>query len=329
MDVWASARWRELVVSWLDERLAAAGAVRTGAVGQPRVRPWATVVRVPTSAGPVWLKVTAPSTAAEVRLYPILREVVPDRVLPPVALDPERGWLLLPDAGPSLGDQVGGAELISALSTVLPRYGQLQRDLAPHADRLLAAGVADMRPASMPTRFAETLELVAGYAGRHGTEDDRAAVRTLASLQDTYAGWCAELAATPVPVTLDHNDLHPDNVVGDPARPRFYDWGDSVVGHPFASMLMGLGFLRCLGLAGPDSDPVLVRLRDAYLEPFGDLATRAELAGTLTLACRVAKVARALTWQRAVQSTGTAGDFADAPLRSLRTLLDLSALTVI
>jgi hypothetical protein len=36
-------------------------------------------------------------------------------------------------------------------------------------------------------------------------------------------------------------DPGPAGAVG---RVRFYDWGDSVVAHPFASMLLGLGMIR-------------------------------------------------------------------------------------
>jgi hypothetical protein len=103
---------------------------------------------------------------------------------------------------------------------------------------------------------------------------------------------------------------------------RFYDWGDSVVAHPFASMLLGLGMLHLQLGAGAD-DPAVVRPRDAYLEVFGDLASRGELIEELELACRVAKVGRALSWDRALRMRGDeeAAEFADAPLNALRSLL--------
>jgi len=59
------------------------------------------------------------------------------------------------------------------MATALPQYGQLQRDLAPHSDRLLALGVADMRPAVMPRRFEEALETVGDHVERRGTANDR------------------------------------------------------------------------------------------------------------------------------------------------------------
>jgi hypothetical protein len=98
---------------------------------------------------------------------------------------------------------------------------------------------------------------------------------------------------------------------------RFYDWGDSVVAHPFASMLVALGFVRDqLG------DDAVSRPRDAYLEVFSDLAPHGELVAEMELACRVAKIARVLTWARAV------GGHADEPLESLGALLADSSLAL-
>ncbi len=46
---WSSPQWRDEAVSWLDGQLAAVGIDRTGDVEQPHLRPWATVLRVPTT----------------------------------------------------------------------------------------------------------------------------------------------------------------------------------------------------------------------------------------------------------------------------------------
>jgi hypothetical protein len=281
--VWSSAEWRARAVAWADEWL-----VRTGEVEQPRVRPWATVLRIPTADGPVWLKATGPEVAFEVPLYELLVRVAPARVLAPIVTDPARGWLLLPDGGESLGDR--GADIAPAL----PVYARLQLDLAPHVEELLALGVADMRPAAMPARFEEALAAIGG--------DDR-----LSALRPAVAEWCERLAASPVPASIDHNDLHGHNIL---AGERFYDWGDAVVAHPFATML---------ALEWVEGDRR--RLRDAYLEPFEAFGTHAELVETLELACRVARIARALVWQRAIRADPGNEQWRAAPGEWLRSLL--------
>ena len=308
MSDWASPAWLEEATDWIDEQLAVAGTRRTGPVAQPHLRPWATVLRVPTSDGRVWLKAAAPRTSHEIALYELLAREVPEHVLVPLAVDVARGWVLLPDGGTRLGDRVGSDGLVAALCAVLPQYAELQRALAPGADEMLALGAPDMRPQVMPQRFEEAMEATATLAGRSDVH------ARLAARRGDVAEWCARLADAPGPISLDHNDLHAWNVLGT-GTSRFYDWGDSVVAHAFASMLLPLTDVRNRA----DEDGAL-RLRDAYLEAWSDLAPHAELVETLELAVRVGWIARCHTWLRAVGDT-TEDRWATAPLESLAAIL--------
>ena len=325
VEAWSSALWRGRATAWLDQQLAEAGAVRTGDAEQTRIRPWATLLRAPTDAGTVWLKAAGRDTAFEAGLYQLLERAAPERVLTPLAVDTERAWILLPDAGPSLGEQTSGEALIEGLAIALPQYAQLQRDLAPRAGELLALGVSDMRPEAMPARFEEALAAVRGYLERRGDAEDRAIYERVAGVREMVAGWCERLAASAVPASLDHNDLHTYNILLDvDGQARFYDWGDAVVAHPFASMGLGLGFIR-----NQAESADIERLRDGYLEVFGDLGSHAELVEALELACRVGKVARALTWQRAIGALGwdeVDDDWARGPIESMASVLDESYL---
>jgi hypothetical protein len=262
--VWSSESWLARAIAWVDERLAEAGLARTGEVEQRSLRPWASVLRVPSSAGPIWLKATGPQARFEVRRYRLLQDVAPDRALTPLATSVERGWVLLPDGGPSLGDRLAGPALVDALGEALPAYGRLQLDLAPRTHELLELGVSDMRPEIMPSRFDEAVEAVRAYTERGADDSERARLREVVAMRDTVERWSGQLAGSCVPASLDHNDLHAWNILGSGSDVRFYDWGDGVVAQPFASML-ALGWV-------PMEDSERERLRDAYLEPFGDLA---------------------------------------------------------
>ena len=281
-------------IAWIDERLAEAGLERTGEPEEHSMRPWASVLRVPTSGGPVWLKATGPQARFEVGLYELLERVTPSAVLTPLGISVARGWFLLPDGGPSFGDRLEGAALVEAIAGALPVYARLQRDLSAHTDELLALGVSDMRPEVMPARFEEAAEVVRAYVERRGDESEGEQLDQVIRMRETVAGWCERLAGGAVPPSLDHNDLHAWNILGEGTDVRFYDWGDAVVAHPFASML-ALGWV-------PMSDSARERLRDAYLGPFADLAPHGELVEELELACRVGKVARAMTWHRSVSA---------------------------
>lgn len=292
--------------AWIDEHLARAGRRRTGAPEVVHDRPWSTVARVPTDDGPVWLKVAGAGTRFEVPLYEVLAAAAPERVLTPLAVDVGHDRLLLPDGGPTLGDRTTpGPEQVQQLTEALVAYAELQRALEPHVDALSAAGVHDMRPAVMPQRLDEALDAVR----RSGAPYSADAADAAEALRPQHEAWCAELAASPVPASLDHNDLHPWNVLD---GPRFYDWGDAVLAHPFAALLVPLQVVQQGGAAlGP--------VQDAYLEPFTDLAPRRELTRTLEIACKVAQVARVLTWVRAIRVADEQGAELDEQWRTAPT----------
>jgi hypothetical protein len=83
---------------------------------------------------------------------------------------------------------------------------------------------------------------------------------------------------------------------------------------------MPLGFVR--GQLGRDAGPIM----DAYLAGFAGLGARTELEETARLAAQVAKVARALTWERALRALDPgdpdAARFADGPLHALAAIFD-------
>jgi hypothetical protein len=300
---WATAEWRASAVAWLDAKLTAAGLSRTGEAKQTRLRPWSTLLRAPTTGGDVWFKAACNGTAFEPALYGLLTRVTPEFVLAPLAIDPSRGWLLLPDGGPTLGEVEDDDALMADLAVLLPRYAEFQLRLAGSTEALFAAGVADMRPERLTERFEEALAYVGDYVARRGTENDRERFARVVQMRPQIARWAERLRGAPGPPSLDHNDLHWHNVFVDRSVPslglKLFDWGDAVVAHPFASMLVGLGVLVRMMKVRHD-DPRVVRARDAYLEPFGSLASHRELVETLEVAVRASCVARTLVWARAV-----------------------------
>lgn len=190
-------------------------------------------------------------------------------MLTPIAADLARSWILLPDGGPPLADRVSASNLVDALAAILPQYAQLQRDLAPAADRLLALGVSNMRAAIMPRRFDEALAAVGDHRPARQRGDEEARERVAAMGRDVRL--VVSAAGEPAGhASVDHNDLHPWNMLvtrlDRPHDVRFYDWGDAVVPHPFASMLVPLAWLQNRLGASPGA-PEVVRLRDADLHP--------------------------------------------------------------
>jgi hypothetical protein len=259
-----------------------------GPLERAHVYPWATTLRVPIADGAVWFKACAPVQAFEVPLTLALAVRWPDRAPAVRAHDVERAWLLLEDAGrPMRGF---GRDGLDAWLQVLPLYAELQLGEAARAVEHLAAGVPDQRLETLPAAYDELLEaeleLEGGEVGR------------LHAFAPRFRELCSELDEFGLPPTLQHDDLHDANVLERDGRFTILDWGDSSIGHPFASLLVTLRTVVHVHSLEP-GDPWLARLRDAYLRPWEAPVEAFELAQ------RIASLSRALTWRRFLEAMTT------------------------
>jgi Phosphotransferase enzyme family len=252
-----------------------------GPIETAHERPWATVLRVPLADSVAWFKACAPLQAFEPRLTASLFSRWPDRVPEVLACDEQRAWLLLANAGTPVG-AVGNPP--QAWLAALPRYAELQRGEAVHAQEHLAHGVPDLRLATLSALYEELLAL--------NLPLQEAEIRRLREFASRFAELCADLAAHDVPETIQHDDLHHANLYVQDGSMRVLDWGDASIAHPFASLVVTFRFLEeRTGLA--PGDPWFARLRDAYLEPWDG-----DLRDAFALALRVGTFARPIAYIR-------------------------------
>jgi len=268
------------------DRAAAEAWIRTyvqpvGALETARERPWATVLRVPLATGVAWFKACSPVQAFEPRLTAGLFARWPDRVVEVLGHDEERAWLLLADAGAPIGYYLNPPETWLA---TLPLYAELQRGEAAYTPEHLAHHVPDLRVAKLPARYEDLL--------RHDLPLESDEIDRLRRFAARFAELCEELAAHNVPETVQHDDLHGANLYVQGEQLRLLDWGDASIAHPFASLVVTFRFLEEINKL-PPADPWFARLRDAYLEPWGQ-----GLASAFTLAIRVGTFAHAFAWVR-------------------------------
>jgi hypothetical protein len=240
-------------------------------------RPWSTVLRVETPEGVVWFKANAPELRYEAALTALLAERRPDCVLTPLALDPDRGWLLLPDGGTTLRAIVERERSLERWLDVLPLYASVQRDLARDVERLLAAGVPDLRLAQLPGRFEQFVSVLPPE------EHDRWRARL-----PEIAGLCKSLAQFGIQETIQHDDLHDAQVYVRDGRYLLLDWGDACVSHPFFTLSVTLEGVIAWGLDDVEGSVDAAPYLAAYLEPYGgpELAEAAALATRLGWICR-------------------------------------------
>ncbi len=267
---------RAAAETWIREHVSPAGPVEV-----MHERPWGSVARVPLVDGTAWFKAPGRGYEFEAPLTAALAARWPDLVAGVLAHDPERAWLLLVDAGTPIGVQGNPPE---AWLQVLPAYAELQSGETAHVKQHLADRVPDLRLETIPAGYERLL------AQQLPVDDDE--LERLRAFAPRLAKLVAELGARDIPASVQHDDLHMNNVYELDGRLRVLDWGDSSIGHPFWSLVVTFRFLEETTRLEP-GDPWFARLRDAYLEPWG-----AGLVDTFELAQRVGIFAHAIAWIR-------------------------------
>ena len=263
----------------------------TGPIEDERIRPWATVLRVPTAEGTLFFKEPAPPVAFEARLIEILARRRPELVTE-VLFSDEDGRMLMRDAGPQLSSR---APDLRDWEQALPLYAELQIESADDVPALLQAGAFDRRSVVLPDQYRALI-------AERALGQTEAEYQQLVALEPEVDRVCAALAAGAVPDTINNDDFTDGSVHVTPAGYRFLDWGDACVSHPFVTLTVTQRVIEIKhGL--PVGSPEIARIRDAYLEPFRRFASRAELEAMVEPArrmgqiCRVALRAAHMEWE--------------------------------
>lgn len=230
--------------------------VPTAPIELVHARPWSTVLRIRLAHGHAYFKACEVARTFESRLTYELSQRWPDRVARVLAVDVRRNWLLMADAGTQLRMLDNSPEV---WLRALPQYAELQCGEARFADHHVVHGVPDQRIITWPAHYAQLLE--------SGLPLTAAEVLRLEAFAPDFERLCDALGAYAIPPTVQHDDLHYNNLFVDGNALRILDWGDASVSHPFVSLVVTFRFLEEFNGLARD-DPWFNRLRDAYLEPW-------------------------------------------------------------
>ena len=295
--LWTQPDWLTQATAWIDAALERQGIRARGPIEQSHVRPWSTVLRVPTRDGDLYFKALPPALAHEVAITHALARWRPYCMPRVLAADTQRGWMLMTDAGTRLRSILQFAHDLRHWQRVLPLYAELQIELSNRVDQLLALGAPDRRLAAIPTRYEQLLDdadlmRVDRSPGLAAEEYER-----LRDLAPRLAATCAQLADYAIPASLNHGDLHDGNIFVHEGRYIFFDWGDASAAHPFFSLrTVMVSVENSLGLEAPARE----QLRDLYLESWARYGSPANLRAAFTLAQQLWAISSALAWQTAL-----------------------------
>jgi hypothetical protein len=258
---WATAEGVRDVFAWADRALRDAGRPPTGRPVQVKSWNLSGLFRIPTAAGPVWLKETPCFASDEASVIGLLASVAPDLVPAVVASDPARHRVIL--------DHVPGEDCWQAPTDVIEVAvrslvtAQAALADAPGTPGTSLVAVPDGGLAALAERVGALLD---GEAGRQLDPAELAAARKLVG---AVPGMVAELVGCGLPDTLVHGDFHPGNWRWDGRRAVLLDFADSGWGQPVLDGLRPRPYLdgerwavaagtwaRCWRELRPGCDPV-------------------------------------------------------------------------
>lgn len=299
---WSERGWFAVADTWAIAALADAGLPPDLPSEQLRTWGLSTVNRYRTSAGDVYFKAAAfcgDETASQDRrpllfaneavLLSALDARFPGYVPRPVAIDPDRVWMLTRDAGPALGERHD----IGLWETAIRVHARHQRELADRPDVILNMGCLDRRLDRLAAAIEDLMADGAAMAFLEPPDRERFRVSL-----PTIRALIAEVAAFGIPDTFIHGDLHPWNIGLQEGRPVFFDWTDACFAHPFFDLASFLASTRGL----KDEPDARERLKSAYLDEWPDVAPRdalercADACETLAMAHQAVSYQHMLPW---------------------------------
>lgn len=280
---WARPGWLDDVRVWIECEADRLGHTVTGI---EQVKQWSisSVLRVRTAGGDLYFKVSArlPLFVEEGPVTAMLASRFPGYAPAPLALEPERGWMLLP----AFDELIGWKAPLEARRELFERFATLQRRSAEQADELILAGCLDRR-LDVLERQLEPLVADPGAVARLRPDEVDELGRQLPVFQEA----CRRLADIGVPPTLVHGDLHGDNVARHDGELVYFDWTDACVAHPFIDLL---------SLQWEQDEASRAALLDAYLAAWEGVATPECLREAVALAAVVIPLHHAVSYQHIV-----------------------------
>ena len=323
LDAARAPAWRDEARAWV-----------AGTAGAPvqafevvKARPWSFVARAELAAGRAWFKACGPMAQHEGALLEFLATRT-DCAPKLLAQEPRRRWLLVADHGASLRDGGSADDRLAAWLDLLPRYARLQIACLGNVESLLGLGLPDRRVACLPALLADLLAQLPELVLAGDDADQARALQARATaLLDALERHALRLACSPFAASIDHGDLHANNVMTHGDATRLVDWGDACVTHPFGTLAVTLPAVLAEWDAG-ERLRVARALCEAYLAPWQALSTPQALQRDLHTALWIGRAVRILDFARMFESADAASRERWLPLlpRAIASWVDCHAL---
>ena len=295
IKTWTEENWRAEVLTWIDMACEAYSIKRIGPLEAGSCSIRAIHLKVPSASGLLYFKAVAPGQLFEPPVSAVAAALVPDRLVMPLAIDPQRGWMLSPDYGATLDELATTPQM---WARALGALGELQVEVVDAEEAFFDAGLQILDPAWIPEEFNNALTLHVSLPEGHPlgiTASD--ADHAFAAYKDIEEA-CAQLSAGAIPLSLEHGSLDRRRVFAptdESTAPRILNLGDSHWAHPFASLARPVQRMKIDFQTSAD-DPRIIQAVGAYLEAWSDYGSPDELYELVAPAMRIAPLHTHETW---------------------------------
>lgn len=295
---WARPGWLAEASRWIEERSVALGHEPVGEVELVAQWPISSVLKLATSRGTVFFKAVFAAFFNEPALTRALASEHPGLVPEVLAVDDERGWILMRELR---GEQMAERD-VERWASGLETAAIVHRSWVGRDRELTGLGVPDRSAALLVQRLPEVLDTIELSA-----DDRRRAVAVLPELERL----AAELETGPLRPTLVHGDLHPGNVMVSGDDVCIFDWSDGTLSHPLFDLPPYLSWTK--------DEAVRERLVSAYLACWTDVASSERLRLLAAAADPLAHAHHALSYLGILEALEDADRwwFVDEPRRWL------------
>jgi hypothetical protein len=295
---WESAGWFKEATDWIDLELGSRNIYKMGPVSQERAGVLTKVLSIPCNTGTVYFKASQGDSPSEVAISEELAKMWPANVTELLVSDAKRNWMLMPDYK-SLGygpvPELKQAEAAQTFAQLLIE----SKDSMPLWQQLKCPDFGMGQVQAFSENFsARATPFLAGEARLEESE-----LETLVNYVQQWGSMCPQLSDFAIPQTLVNLDFRLANVVSNSDGYLFYDWQESVISHPFFSLLNMFD-----EITPPDSNDENFSLlesqhalakeaiRDAYLEAFEEFESKERLLEAFSIASAIQPVVQLKRW---------------------------------
>jgi hypothetical protein len=245
------------------------------------------VIRFPTSKGDIYLKQTPPNTffSSEPKIIQLLAKKNDAYVPVVLASNENLHCFLMKDAGRPLRETLKAEFKPAVLCDAIKQFATILRSTENNIESFLRLGVPDWRLDKLPVIFDQILCQIDFLKGEGLTDQD---LQRLQELSPQFSAQCKLLSGSGIPETLGYHDFHDKNILLDPDTKKltFVDWSETAIIHPLFSLY------NCLEQSithhgVKEHDETYLKLQDACLENWAELASRNQLLEILSLVKQV------------------------------------------